>query len=122
MTTMIVHKTKGRVDCVASIMHDIKNTPWLNGDYYKKYEGELLSYYMLIAKDKDVNARLAMDLISMQIKLAEARGKEMWVTFECTNISAEYIPRMVGIVVNSSGTLNIKINQTAKYPVRMFSI
>jgi hypothetical protein len=122
-TTTIIHKTDGELDCVATFMHDIKNAPWLNANFYnERYGDELLSYFVLIAKAQEASGRLSMELISMLMKLAQKAKRNVWVTFECTNISAEYVPKIVSMAVNSSKTLKIDINQVAHYTIRLFKV
>lgn len=121
MTTTIANYKNGRPNCIATFMHDTKGAYWLNEDYYKKnYKDDFLSYFVLIAKEKDSGGRPSMDIIKMLVKLTQEAKKPMWVTFECTNVSAHYVPRIVSMAVNSSDSLKIKIDETAHYPIRAF--
>jgi hypothetical protein len=123
MTTTITNYKDGRPNSVAVFMHDIANAYWLNKDFYEqKYKDDFLSYYVLIATEKGASGRPAVDIIKMLVKLTQEAKRPMWVTFECTNVSSAYVPKIVDRVINSSESLKIEIDGTGHYPIRAFKL
>lgn len=50
----------------------------------------------------------ATELINLATKLAAKRKTNLLITFECTEISSQYIPRLVTAAINHSGDAEVE--------------
>ncbi len=101
----------------AMFVGDINACDWLNTDYYKeKYPNEALLYFPCIASDDSrQGSQYSLDLIKLLTKIITPPTEYVRIVFQCTNISSEYIPRIVRLGINAS---NIAVMETT--PQEMF--
>jgi hypothetical protein len=97
----------------AMFVGDMNSCDWLNADYYKeKYPNEALLYFPCIASDESKQgSQYSLDLIKLLTKIITPPTEYVRIVFQCTNISSEYIPRIVRLGINAS-----KIAEMGKTP------
>lgn len=119
-TLTIAHFVDGDVVSFASFVGNIEACDWLNTEYYQqKFPGEKVLYFPGIATDAEKQGNhYAMNLIDMVAKLCSRAKVQPRIVFQCTNISADYIPHIVKGAVEATGLAKIEINEMARYDYR----
>jgi hypothetical protein len=121
LATTIVHLSAGAPDCMSTFLHDLSAAPWLNEAYcHRRFGDEFLCYFVMMAKGKGAKGRPSLELMDMLIRLTRALQRPVRIAFECTNVSATYIPRVVSLAINSSREFCVDIEETAAYLIRAF--
>lgn len=92
---------------------------WLNKEYftnlYHQNVGDNLNLFFPGVVAKPENGGYMGIAVHGVIDMVELTGKDLQVTFESTNISAMYIPRMVRSIINSQGSFNADHPQPVDY-------
>ena len=101
-STLIVAQMDGNQIVAFTYISDVKDCEWLNADYYEKqHPDEMKLYFPGIAADKHFEGRTSMQMIHLICRLAGRAYENVSIIFQCTNISEEYIPRLVKLAINS---------------------
>lgn len=123
-TTHVVYYHEGEPVSSCVFVHNMDACSWLRKDYFnKKYDGELIGYFPYLATDERFTSKgYASEVIAKITDLVYESGRNFQVLFECTNISADVVPWMVGAVVNEHPKLQTSIVETANYNIGAFVI
>jgi hypothetical protein len=124
-TSNIVYFDDGEPVCLMTFMHSVESADWLRKDFFDQRYGTdtFLSYFAFIVADAEkAPSNSAFKVIQLCSELLSAAQRDMFVVFECTNISAEYIPKIVEQVVEAMGTLTVHIDASASYTFRHYLV
>lgn len=122
----VVHFESGKPVCLFVGITDINNeASWLRSDYLSAQytdEDEIL-YCPAMAADIDKQGmNYSRDVFSLLARLVEERGKNVRPYFECTNISAQYVPQHVfEPAINQTGICTVSVQEQARYTYRILS-
>lgn len=119
-TLTIAHLVDGDVVSFATFVGNIESCDWLNTDFYRQnFPDEKVLYFPGIATDAEKQGNhYAMNLIDLVAKLCVRAKVQPRIVFQCTNISADYIPHIVKGAVEATGLAKIEINEMARYDYR----
>jgi hypothetical protein len=107
--TKLVSRQDGVITTVAVSAQDFEKYPWFNTDYFKRNYPEYFKtgnifLFPGIVTDENIKSRaLSMPLLNLATTLAARRGTNALVSFECTELSTRYIPRLTALAVRRSG-------------------
>lgn len=115
----ILNKVGGEVTTLCIFVQDFDHCPWFNKKFYKdeypKYfkTKNILIFPGIVSDEKMKGSKYASKVIDLATKLLAVRGTDILVTFECTETSAKYIPKIVKKAVENSGVANVsdRINE-----------
>lgn len=119
-TLTVAHFVEGDVVSFASFVGNIDACDWLNMEFYKKrFQDETVLYFPGIATDsKKQGNNYSMELINLTAQVMARAKIQPRIVFQCTNISADYIPLIVGSAIEATGRGDISISEMAKYNYR----
>lgn len=109
----VVNRVDGKISTLCFFVQDFKQAPWFNARYYEKNHPEYAStnnIFMFPGIVSDENMRgnnYSLDVIDLATKLLAKRGTNILITFECTEISTQYIPNIVKAAVENSGVAEV---------------
>lgn len=112
--TKIVYRVNGEVTTLCIFLHDFEKAPWFNGDFYERNfseyykSGNILMFPGIVSDEAKRGNSYATELINLATKLAAKRKTNLLITFECTEISSQYIPRLVTAAINHSGDAEVE--------------
>lgn len=131
----IAYMSEGRVAGLLYFVHDMESCVWLNKDFYDERYDESkgwLAYYPGIVVDKEKARQgigYAHEMIGVVADALEETGMKMAVTFQCTNVSMTYIPKITEAVIEGHPKLRMVKNedgdaftQTAEYNYRVVQV
>lgn len=122
-TSSIVYFEDGEPVCLTTFLHSIEPADWLRKEYFDDKFGEkpFLAYFAFMVSDANkASYKSSHKVLKMVIDLTEKAHRDMEVIFECTNVSASYIPKLVESVVNASD--EIKINPSSTYTFKSYEV
>jgi hypothetical protein len=117
-TSSIVYFHEGEPVCLTTFLHSVEPAEWLRKEYFDSQLSDdvLLSYFaFMVADAKKPVLKSSHHVLGLLIDLTTRAKSDMNVVFECTNVSATYIPELVQGVVNASETASIAIEESSRY-------
>lgn len=85
-----------KIQSFGYLISDLKLCPWLNKEFFKeKSDGDQTVYFSGIASAKTSSRMTSFSLINAFTHQLAQKWPESNLTFECSNKSAKYIPRIV---------------------------
>ena len=105
----LVNRENGKITTLCMFVPNFDQSPWFNKKYYENnypdyYQTQNIFNFPGIVSDGRMRGKsYSMRLIDLATKVAAKRGTNVLVTFECTQTSAAYIPKIVTRAINSSG-------------------
>lgn len=99
---------EGKVVGLCYFVSNIEKCVWLNKGFFDDLHSQApntkLAYFPGIVVDKDKarkGAEYATSMIGLVEKVTERAGIDMQIVFQCTNVSATYIPQIVTSSINN---------------------
>jgi hypothetical protein len=122
----VVHFEAGKPVCLFVGISDIKNAAsWLRSGVIEERYGDDEEILYCPAMAADIHRQgmnYSQDVFSLLAELVEERGKNVRPYFECTNISAEYVPNHVfEPAINQTGICTVNVEEQASYSYRILS-
>ncbi len=116
-TLTVAHLVDGDVVSFGMFVGNIEACDWLNTNFYtERFGRDNILYFPGIATDlKKEGNKYAFSLIDLIAKLISKSGIDRHIVFQCTNISADYIPRIVEQYTEATGFATIKIEEYWRY-------
>lgn len=124
-TSSIIYFEDGEPVCLATFLHSLESAEWLRKSYFDSKFGPdtFLSYFGFLVSDaKNPSHKSSHRVLNMLSELTVKARTDMQVLFESTNISANYVPKLVEGVVNSNDQVKIKINPSSRYTFKAYEI
>lgn len=116
---------EGKVVGFVFCSRNVRNCEWLDPDYYEKqFPNEELAIFpgMVVEKSQEGLAYSLPMLRTFSDAAAEA-NLDLRIIFQCTNISAQYIPRIVELGVNRTDGMRFgELEQAASYKYDVFQL
>lgn len=100
---------------------DISACDWLDTSYYKeRFSDEEVIYFPGIASDPDKRGRMySADIMHLFAQIRELKGDDFRLVWQCTNISAQYIPLIVARGIRSMNlTREVEVSEFGRYNYR----
>ena len=120
-TLTAAHMVNGEIAAIAMFVGDIQACDWLRPDYYKEqYGDETLLYFPGIASDESLKgSHFGLNICNLLSKVVSSATSEVRLVWQCTNVSADYIPKIVHAGVNLSDTMKLEEpKETVRYNYR----
>lgn len=93
--------------------------PWLRTDYINQrygYAEEILYCPAMAADMQRQGMNYSKHIFGLLARLVQERGKNVRPYFECTNISAQYVPKHVfEPAINETGICSVEVDEQARY-------
>ena len=105
----LINRESGKITTLCMFVPNFDQSPWFNKKYYENnypdyYQTQNIFNFPGIVSDGRMRGKsYSMRLIDLATQVAAKRGTNVLVTFECTQTSAAYIPKIVTRAINSSG-------------------
>ena len=105
----IVKRVEGDIAALCFFVQDFAACPWFNEQFYKDRFPEyhdtnnILIFPGIVSDERRKGSSYSGQLIDLATKAYAKRGSNVLVTFECTEISTRYIPKIVTRAINNSG-------------------
>lgn len=118
-TVHAVYFVEGAPVSSCVFLGSVEECTWLRADYFKqRYETAPMGYFPYLATNKQYeHSGYAQQLMNLLNELIYQSNQPFWVTFECTNVSADKVPGMVELVVNAHEELAVEIEKIADYKI-----
>lgn len=106
----LVNRVDGKISTLMIIVEDFDKCPWFSSEYYNKHYGDYYSagsvlIFPGIVSDEDMRGgAYSINLIDLGLQVYRRRGSNVLLTFECAEVSTEYIPGLVEFAINNSGS------------------
>lgn len=114
------------IKAVGYIVDDIKLCPWLNKEWATAAKGEApWVYFPGIAAAKDAPQLAGVAIMKQLTKETIAKyptSPDVLLTFECTNISKQYIPKLVQLSMKSTGMARFEYFEELKHFYQMVKV
>lgn len=96
---------------------DIRNAYWLRPEFYEeKFPCEVLWYFPgIVTKPGFERKARATSIADLGTKIAFEQHIEPVVTFQCTNVSNDYIPPFFKAAIEGTGHFSINFSKIAEY-------
>jgi hypothetical protein len=110
----IVNRTDGEITTMVFFQQDFEASEWFNTKYYEEnfpeyYKtGNIFIFPGIVTDETKRNQSYALDVINLAGQLMAKRGTNCLVTFECTEISATYIPKIVSYAITHNRNVSAK--------------
>jgi hypothetical protein len=117
-TLTVAHMLKdGDIASFAMFVTDIDACDWLRTDYYKeKFPDDVILYFPGIASDSSKKGeRFSLKIVDLVAKVLASTDRDARIVFQCTNISADYIPAIVQGATAATGIGEIELNEMCRY-------
>jgi hypothetical protein len=107
--TKVLNRDNGEPTTLATFIKDFKHSPWLHEDYFRKNYAEaydtdnLLIFTGIVADQSRKTPFRSLALIKLLMDVGSVRDSAMAITFECSEVSAKYTPKIVEFAINRSG-------------------
>jgi hypothetical protein len=104
-----VHRSDGLITALSLYVTDLDKCPWLNKEYYADsykdaYETNNLFISLGIVGNESVRtSKKSMQMSRFVMRLLSERKSSIVFAFECNDVSATYIPKIVSFGINHSG-------------------
>jgi hypothetical protein len=109
-----VYRESGEITTLALFVNNLAYCTWLNADYYKsKYPeavetGNHFIFPGIVTDELKRGASYSIPLIQLIAKVQSLRETPAIISFECTDISYKYVPRIVRFAIAKSGVAKTK--------------
>lgn len=121
-TLTVAQKVDNEIVSFSMFVGNIDSCDWLNVDYYKdrySQEDAHVLYFPGIATDVEKQGnKYALNLVNLIAAMIGKSGKNARIVFQCTNISADYIPKIVETATKASGMGDINMSEMYRYRYR----
>lgn len=103
----------GLITTLAIFETTLDDATWLNKTYFEENFGDeletgnLLLFTGIVSDENMRGNSYSADVIQLLLKIAKLRGQDQIITFECNEVSAEYLPLIVDSVINESGIARV---------------
>lgn len=110
----LVYRQKGNIVTMAFLLNGLQRCDWLDAEYYaQKYPAATLTnnHWVLpgiVTDEKRRGERLSVPLLSLAAKVQAMTGSNAVISFECTEESMKYIPRIAQLAIRKSMAGRIK--------------
>lgn len=99
--------TEGTIQAFGHLVDDLKLCPWLNQNYFQKLaQGKHILYMPAIATAPEAGVSVSTQIMNNMLYDTLNLYGEFVLTFECSNKSAQYIPKIVRRAFNQSGLVD----------------
>lgn len=104
-----VYREDGVITTLALFLNDIKHCDWLDPSYYESHypdavrTGNHFIFPGIVTDELKRGASFSLPLIQLIAKTQALRKTPAVISFECTDKSYRYIPRIVRFAINRSG-------------------
>lgn len=104
-----VHVQNSKIVNLMLFMTDISHASWLNQDYFKAhfseaYKSKNLLLFLGVVSDPQATGTIhSLSPIKLLMKVGQKRSSDAVITFECNEVSAHYLPKLVTFAINRSG-------------------
>lgn len=112
-TVKFVNRVDGKISTLLFFVNDFERAPWFNSKKYKEKYGEyvntgnILMFPGIVTDEAMRGNNYAQATCDLAIKVYAECGSNALMTFECTQISSQYIPHLVKIAFESSGVASV---------------
>ena len=109
----VVHRVDGEITTMMLFLHDFSKVPWFNPNSYARdfseyYEtNNILIFPGIVTDEKRRGNNYASEMIDFVTRLYAYRGSSVLLTFECTEVSATYIPELVAAGIENTGLAKV---------------
>ena len=122
-TMTVIHKEDSEEVSYAMFVGDIGACDWLNTDYYNnKYADEQILYFPGIVTDIEKKGHYSHLLLDLVGKVLTTANIDTRIVFQCTNISATYVPKIIEKAVEAASVRDANVQQFCKYKYRGVSL
>jgi hypothetical protein len=108
---------EGKPVCVAYFVTDISKVYWLQQEYYERaFPDKTVWYFPGIAVHPNYEGLArSMSVIGLATEIANECDLEPTITFQCTNVSKDYVPKIAQFSIEHTGEYKISFQPIAEY-------
>lgn len=124
----VVNRVNGELTTLMIFAQNLESTPWFNSSCYQAaypsfFEGKQIFTFPSIVTDENLQGKLyAKNVIDLFTRLVAGSGRNALITFECTEISTTYIPKLVKRYVDATGVAIMDGIETPRSVIEYFAI
>lgn len=105
----VVNRVDGVISTLMTFVTGFEHATWLNEDWYKEHYGEYsetenIWIFPGIVTDENMRGQnYSAEVVKLAMAVTTKRGSDVLITFECSEISARYVPAIVKAGIESTG-------------------
>jgi len=109
----VVNRSEGEITTLLLLLDKLSDAPWFNEEYYKNtypgfYEtGNIVISPCIVTDEEKRGNEYALDTIDFVARIYGRRGSNFILSFECTQISTQYVPAITKYVLEKTGLLSL---------------
>lgn len=113
----IVHFEEGEPVCIFIGVSELEDCEWLNASRIAKaFPDDDILYCPAMVTDFDRQGlNYSTNIFSLLVEIAMKRGKNIRPYFECTDISAQYVPNILENAIKATGKAAISVMPRERY-------
>lgn len=110
----IVNRQDSVITTLALFVTKFEQAEWLNEEYFRQqypeaYNTSNILIFTGIVSDENLRGSMySLKLIKLLLEVGRERGTNALITFECNEISNNYLPKIVDYAINSSGIATVE--------------
>jgi hypothetical protein len=109
----VVNRSEGEIITLLLLLDNLSDAPWFNENYYKTtypefYEtGNIVLSPCVVTDEEKQGNDYAIDTLDFMARIYARRGSNTILSFECTQISTQYVPAISRYVLEKTGLLSL---------------
>lgn len=110
----IVNRQSSFITTLAMFVTKFEQAEWLNEEYYKQHHPEayntsnILIFTGIVSDENMRGSMYSLKLIKLLLEVGRERATNALITFECNEVSSNYLPKIVDYAINSSGIATVR--------------
>jgi hypothetical protein len=108
----------------ALFVADLRTCEWINPEFYEeKFADDLVLYFPGISTDSEKQGnKYSQNIIDLIARICKVSDSEPIIAFQCTNVSADYIPVIVEGATEATGDATLKVNELQRYTYKALAL
>lgn len=110
----IINRVDGKITTLMLFLQDFEKAPWFNkyryAKDYKEYfdTNNILMFPGIVSDENKRGNNFGMEIVEFVTKLVAKRASNLLITFECTEVSTIYVPKIVKAAIEHSGLAHVE--------------
>jgi hypothetical protein len=124
----VVNRSDGEITTLLLLLDKLSDAPWFNENYYKNtypefYEtGNIVLSPCIVTDEEKQGNDYAIDTLDFMARIYARRGSNTVLSFECTQISTQYVPAISRYVLEKTGLLSLSSLEEPIGTIQYFGI
>jgi hypothetical protein len=124
----VVNRSDSEITTLLLLLDKLSDAPWFNENYYRNtypefYDtGNIVISPCVVTDEEKQGNDYALDTLDFMAQIYARRGSNVILSFECTQISTQYVPAITRYVLEKSGLLSLSSLEAPIGTIQYFGI